>query len=109
MREYNLLNQYPNPTNERLVGDGLRKIEHRIISTYRDKNFFDGDRNFGYGGFIYDGRWKKIADQICNVYNLNNDSLFLQIGCEKGFLLFDLKKKISKNANFRFRNVKLCN
>ena len=59
MREYNLLNEYPNSLNHRLVGDNLRTIEHRIISTYRDQNFFDGDRNYGYGGYKYDGRWKK--------------------------------------------------
>ena len=39
MREYNLLNEYPNSLNHRLVGDNLRTIEHRIISTYRDQNF----------------------------------------------------------------------
>lgn len=93
MREYNLLNEYPNSLNHRLVGDNLRTIEHRIISTYRDQNFFDGDRNYGYGGYKYDGRWKKIADKICSDYNLNNESTILQLGCEKGFLLFDLKNK----------------
>ena len=61
MREFNLLGEYPIPDKPRYVGSNLRTINHRIVATYRDKNFFDGDKNFGYGGFKYDGRWKKSS------------------------------------------------
>ena len=44
MREYNLLDNYPKPKEKRYVGDNLRTIEHRIVASYRDKIFFDGDR-----------------------------------------------------------------
>ena len=93
MREFNLLADYPKPKEPRYAGSNLRTIEHRIIASYREKDFFDGHRNYGYGGFKYDGRWKKVADNICKEYELNNDSSFLQIGCEKGFLLKDIKSK----------------
>ena len=49
------------PSKPRIVGKNIRTIKNRIISGYRDKNFFDGDRNFGYGGFNYDGRWQKVG------------------------------------------------
>ena len=91
MREFNLLEEYPSPEKPRYVGSDLRTINHRIVATLRDKDFFDGNRNYGYGGFKYDGRWKKIAKKIANEYNLDNKSSFLQLGCEKGFLLHDLK------------------
>ena len=91
MREFNLLEAYPNPSAPRCIGDNIRTIDHRIVASYREKNFFDGDRNFGYGGFKYDGRWKIIAKKICSEYKLNENSKFLQIGCEKGFLLHDIK------------------
>ena len=91
MREFNLLGEYPRPEKPRYVGSDLRTINHRIVATHRDKDFFDGNRNYGYGGFKYDGRWKKIAKKIANEYNLDNKSSFLQLGCEKGFLLHDLK------------------
>ena len=91
MRELNLLKDYPKPQVARVVSKNLRNIQSRIIASYRDKEFFDGNRNNGYGGFKYDGRWKTIVEQICKEYNLNNKSSFLQIGCEKGFLLHDLK------------------
>ena len=50
MREFDLLQDYPKLKSPRLVGDNLRTIDHRIIAAKRDHNFFDGDRNFGYGG-----------------------------------------------------------
>ena len=90
--EYNLLNQYPKPLSLRVVGKGIRTINHRLIASKRDKEFFDGDRNFGYGGFIYDGRWKTIAKKICNEFLTKKNSAFLQINCEKGFLLHDIKQ-----------------
>jgi len=93
LREFNLLGDYPKPKEPRYVGSNLRTIEHKIVASYRDKDFFDGHRNYGYGGFKYDGRWKKVADNICKEYEINNDSSFLQIGCEKGFLLKDIKSK----------------
>ena len=95
MRRFNLLGEYPQPKNPRYVSENLRKIKHRIVASYRDKEFYDGDRNFGYGGFKYDGRWKKVAVKICEEYKLNNNSSFLQLGCEKGFLLHDIKNLYS--------------
>ena len=96
MREFNLLEAYPSSGTPRYVGDNIRTIEHRIVASYREKIFFDGDRNFGYGGFKYDGRWKIIAKKICSEYKLNENSKFLQIGCEKGFLLHDIKELYPK-------------
>ena len=90
MREFNLLENYPNPKNPRLVNSKLRTIENRILASYRDINLYDGDRNNGYGGFVYDGRWVKIAKKICEEYILNSNSSFLHIGCEKGFLMHDM-------------------
>ena len=85
MREFNLLGDYPKLEKPRHVGSGLRTIDHRIVASYRGKDFFDGNRNYGYGGFKYDGRWQKIADKICKEYNLNEQSNFLQIGVKRGF------------------------
>lgn len=91
MREFDLLSDYPEPKKKRLVSKNYRTIKNRIIASYRDKNLFDGDRKFGYGGFKYDGRWIKIAKKICKRYNLSNSSSILQLGCEKGYLLHDIK------------------
>ena len=90
--EFNLLNEYPVPDKPRIVGKNIRTISHRIIAEKRDKDFFDGERNFGYGGYKYDGRWKIVAKVISERYLEKNNCNFLQINCEKGFLLHDLKE-----------------
>jgi hypothetical protein len=90
MREFNALKDYPQPAQPRIVGPNIRTIRSRIIASYRGKEYYDGDRKNGYGGFHYDGRWKKVAQSMCKEYNLGLHSSVLQIGCEKGFLLHDL-------------------
>ena len=45
MREFNLLGEYPSPEKPRYVGSDLRTIKHRIVAAYREKEFFDGNRN----------------------------------------------------------------
>ena len=51
---------------------------------------FDGPRKFGYGGYVYDGRWKSVAKRIVKEYNLKKGSKVLDVGCGKGFLVKDL-------------------
>lgn len=93
MREFNLLEGYPRPENIRFVSNNLRTIRHRLIASKRDFQFFDGDRNYGYGGYVYDGRWKIIAENIIKTYSFKTNENILQINSEKGFLLKDLKNK----------------
>jgi hypothetical protein len=89
MRYFDALRGYPEPTNPRIVGENIRTMHHRIIAFERDKEFFDGARETGYGGFNYDGRWLEIAKNMCEDYQLTSESSVLQINCEKGFLLND--------------------
>lgn len=60
------------------------------------KNFFDGERKYGYGGYYYiDGRWDKIIDIFEKIYlkKLPENFKLLDAGCGKGFFLKDLKKR----------------
>ncbi|MBH66790.1 MAG: hypothetical protein CMM58_00395 [Rhodospirillaceae bacterium] len=92
MPEENLLEGYPSPIEPRFVAKDLRTIQHRLVAAERSKDFFDGDRNFGYGGYNYDGRWQPIAKRMLEHYNIKNGGTILHLGCEKGFLLHDLWK-----------------
>ena len=89
-----LINLLEAPEIKRNIESGWRTDENRKIAKKYDKEFFDGDRVNGYGGYFYDGRWQKVAEKIKNVYHLNSESSVLDIGCAKGFLLFDLQEKI---------------
>jgi len=100
VREFDLLSDYPSPKSPRYVSESIRTIENRIKASYRGVEYYDGGRNNGYGGYVYDGRWVPFVDKIFNTYELASDSSILQIGCEKGFLLHDLKSRYS-NLNLR--------
>lgn len=52
-------------------------------------DYWDGDRKTGYGGYRYDGRWRKVAEAMVNHYGLKPGDRILDIGCGKGFILFD--------------------
>tara|TARA_B100000927_G_C16288454_1_gene398469 strand:+ start:57 stop:716 length:660 start_codon:yes stop_codon:yes gene_type:complete len=73
-----------------------RKLKNKFIAWNLDKEYYDGDRNNGYGGFKYDGRWLKLLPRIIKKYNLNNNSKILDLGCKKGFIMKDLKILLPK-------------
>jgi hypothetical protein len=89
-----MLAGYPEPAQVRRVGPHSRTIENRIVACYRDREFYDGARENGYGGFKYDGRWVPIVENMVREYGLDGDSAVLQVNCEKGFLLHDLLQQV---------------
>ena len=52
--------------------------------------YFDGPREYGYGGYRYDGRWKPVAQDIIDHFGLKPGDRVLDVGCAKGFLVKDL-------------------
>tara|TARA_B100000686_G_C16575113_1_gene855047 strand:- start:39 stop:704 length:666 start_codon:yes stop_codon:yes gene_type:complete len=68
------------------------KVECMKIAKKYEKEYWDGDRRYGYGGYKYiPGRWKSVAEMLIKNYNLNNNSSVLDVGCGKAFLLYEMK------------------
>ena len=90
MREINLLKSLP--TSKRNIKDRqTQKTEDHIrISRLYGKDYFDGKREYGYGGYKYDGRWRPVAKDIVSHFKLKPGDRVLDIGCAKGFLVKDL-------------------
>jgi ubiquinone/menaquinone biosynthesis C-methylase UbiE len=94
-KEINLLKKYPKSKRnlDERFNDKSRKI--RSIARKFGKNFFDGDRKYGYGGFKYNPKfWREVAVDFKKYWKLNKKSSVLDVGCAKGFMLYDLKKII---------------
>ena len=73
------------------------KVECMKIARRYDKSYWDGDRRYGYGGYKYDGRWLDVAKKLIETYNLKENAKILDVGCGKGFLLYEFKKLLPKS------------
>ena len=55
-----------------------------------DFDYWDGDRRINYGGYHYrEGYWEQVAQAMVDYYRLPNSPKILDVGCGKGFLLYD--------------------
>lgn len=95
-REINLLDQYKKTVRDYDKRAAEKTPEIVKIAKQFGKEFFDGDRKCGYGGYKYDGRWAPIVKKFKEYYNLSEDAAILDIGCAKGFMLHDFKELMPK-------------
>jgi len=94
-KEINLLENYPQSKRD-VSGRLISKTEEdKRIAKKFGKEFFDGSRNHGYGGFSYNSRfWEPVVPAFQNYWSLSSDNSLLDIGCAKGFMLYDLQRLI---------------
>lgn len=73
------------------------KVKCMKISKKYNFDYWDGNRKYGYGGFKYiEGYNTSLAKKLIKTYSLKDDAKILDIGCGKGFLLYELKKILPK-------------
>jgi SAM-dependent methyltransferase len=91
--EINLLAKYPK-SKRNLKNRVDNKEISREVALRFGREYFDGSREQGYGGYHYDGRWLPIARDIIEHFNLKPGDRVLDVGCAKGFLVHDLMKVV---------------
>ena len=75
---------------ERMINE---KVKCMIKAREFEYDYWDGERRFGYGGYKYiKDRWKQVAEDLIENYNLDNNSSVLDVGCGKAFILYEMKK-----------------
>jgi SAM-dependent methyltransferase len=87
--EINLLHRYPR-SKRNIAERHAAQAEQIAIARQYGREYFDGDRTQGYGGYRYDGRWLPIAETFRDHWGLRAGDRVLDIGCAKGFLVKDL-------------------
>lgn len=90
MREFELLRALPKGKRNVGARQSAKTDEHIRVSREYGETYFDGPREYGYGGYRYDGRWQPVARDIVDYFNLKPGDRVLDVGCAKGFLVKDL-------------------
>ena len=75
---------------DRMVDD---KVHCMLKAKEYETDYWDGNRRYGYGGYKYiPGRWKPVAESLIEHFGLTGTSSVLDVGCGKGFLLYEMKQ-----------------
>jgi len=90
-KEIDLLVNYPKTNRDVKIRGASKSEKDRVIARKFGKEFFDGSRDHGYGGFSYQPRfWQHVIPSFMDYFKLNRNSSVLDVGCAKGFMLYDL-------------------
>lgn len=92
MSEIDLMRLYPK-SKRSIDARAMSTEAERAIACQFGKEYFDGDRRTGYGGYNYHPRfWHDTVRLFRDHYQLPDDGSVLDVGCAKGFMLYDLKE-----------------
>lgn len=92
MTKKNFISSLHNSTKrdylKRMINNKVKCM--RVAKKY-EFDYWDGNRKYGYGGYKYiPGRWRKVAKKIIKEYKLKKGSKILDVGCGKGYLLYEM-------------------
>ena len=94
-QEIDLMANYPRPKRNVEERGATKTDADRALARKFGEEFFDGDRTHGYGGFNYQPRfWQPVIPTFKAHWGLTSDSSVLDVGCAKGFMMYDFAELI---------------
>ena len=87
------MSRYPVTQRSSIISERVKASDSdRKIAQRFDKEYFDGPRRLGMGGYSYNPKFfKPVVEDMIHHYGLTNESSILDVGCAKGFMLYDFK------------------
>jgi 2-polyprenyl-3-methyl-5-hydroxy-6-metoxy-1,4-benzoquinol methylase len=94
-QQIDLLINYPKAKRNLEERAASKTEADRAVARKFGQEFFDGDRNHGYGGFNYFSKfWQPVVPTFQKHWNLDQNSSILDVGCAKGFMMHDFSQLI---------------
>lgn len=94
-QQIDLLINYPKAKRNLEERAASKTEADRAIAKKFGQEFFDGDRNHGYGGFNYSSKfWQPVVPTFQEHWRLDRNSSILDVGCAKGFMMHDFSQLI---------------
>ena len=91
--EINLMAKYPRAKRDPAARAAQKTAEDQAIARKFGREFFDGERKHGYGGYTYSPkRWEGCVKDIIEYYAPFEN--ILDVGCAKGHMLMEFQRAI---------------
>lgn len=89
--EIDLMDRYPRTSRNSIRCARVKVSEaDRVIARQFGREYFDGPRHLGMGGYHYHPRFfKPVVERMIEYYRLDGEVSILDVGCAKGFMLHD--------------------
>lgn len=110
MPEVDLMKSYPKTDRSQLIGVRSQVSEEdRAKAQEFGKDYFDGPRHLGLGGYEYNSKYfKPVVRDMIQFYDLKNNSTILDVGCGKGFMMKDFMEALPNSQVYGLDISRYC-